>query len=1113
MGLNIVYGRSGTGKSTYVLNEVTKKIKDKEKIYIITPEQFTFSEEEKLLKALMQDAVINAEVISFERMAYRIIKDEIGNSKTILSNIGKTMLVYDLLEENKKDLIFLGKTKQNAELVINTIMELKKHAITKEDLKENSKMVDDPYLNAKLRDISIIYEKFQNRIENEYIDENDSLKILANLIEKSTMFKDSFIYIDEFTGFTPQEYNIIEKLLKCAKQVTVTVCTDNLKKDKYPESDIFYPNKQTVEKLINLKGTIIEETVNLDTMHRFLSKELKHLEKNLYETSFEKYEEDVHDINLFLAKNPYSELENIASTIYKLVKEKHYRYNDIAIVTKNIDVYSGIAKAIFAKYNIPIFIDQKQALGQSLFVKYLIAFLEIFAKNWSTDAVLNYIKTGLCNITRQEAFILENYCIKWGINRSKWYKDEWHVEDGEENILSIRKKIVDPLIDFSKKIKKKATVYDITKEIYLFLEEQKIEEKLSEKQKKLELEGKLELASMCNLSWNTVINVLDEMVLVLGNKALNFEQYLSVLKAGLSEANFGNIPLTKDQVILGNIDRSRSHKIKALFLIGVNDGIFPSVRKEEGFLDDKDRQVLKQFKIELANGTKEQLYEENFNIYKALCIPEEKLYISYDSSDNEGKTLRPSMLITKLKRIFPRLIEQSDVLQKESKIGCLESTFEEMLCQIRMLKDGNEISPIWFEIFSYYNSNDEWKKRIDKAMDGFNFHINPSPIKKDIIEKINGNILKTSISRLEQYRSCPFSYYLKYGLKLEEKRKFQIQSLDTGTFMHDVIDSFFEKLRLENIDLRKITDDDIKDIINKVIDEKLSISKYYIFTSTSKFKILTNRLKRVLIKSMKYIIQTLTLSDFNVLGTEIEFKKGKTYEPIIIELSDGKKVEITGKIDRVDIAKDENGKYLRIIDYKSSIKNIDLNEVEYGLQLQLLTYLDAVSKKENAIPAGILYFNLIDPIIKTKNNLSKENIEEKIANEFKMQGLILADINVVKMMDKTLDKGASNLIPAYIDSKNNLSMSRSSSVSRQQFEYLQKYVNLTIKQIAEEIYSGNIDVFPYYSSKNKKTPCKYCTYSSICGFNDKDLKQNYNYIPNNDKQKVIEKIEGELKNV
>lgn len=302
-----------------------------------------------------------------------------------------------------------------------------------------------------------------------------------------------------------------------------------------------------------------------------------------------------------------------------------------------------------------------------------------------------------------------------------------------------------------------------------------------------------------------------------------------------------------------------------------------------------------------------------------------------------------------------------------------------------------------------------------------------------------------------------------------------------------------------------MTKEEIEEIIKNIIREKLTQNRNYILGATKKYQILTKRLEKLILQAMQYIIASMVQSDFEIMGNEVEFNHKKDYPPMEITLEDGKRIEITGKIDRIDLAKGKEGDYIRIIDYKSSLKNIDLNEVVAGLQIQLLTYLDAItSKQENLIPAGVLYFNLIDPILKADRNKTDEEIEQEIKKQFKMQGLILADVNVVRMMDKTLQKGASNLIPAYLDQNQNISEARSSVVTKEQFKTLQKHIDKVIKEIAKEIYSGQIEIKPYYNQKKKKTPCDYCEYRSICNFDPNC--NSYYYIPNKPKEQILEEI-------
>lgn len=546
MSLRFIYGRAGTGKSQFCFNEISEKIKNNEKIYIITPEQFSFTAEKKLMNCISSKAVINAEVLTFNRMAYRILNEVGGATKTNLTSCGKAMLIYNCLIANKKNLKFLGKSDENIDLIGNAITEFKKHGITVTDLKEEIERTEDMYLKLKLEDMYNIYKNFQDTIVENFIDENDVLTILAEKLEKTHEFDNCLIYIDEFAGFTKQEYDIIGKLLKVAKEVSVTVCTDSLQEGNNPDTDVFYSNKLTVAKLqdvakqnnIKIKGNIF-----LRDSNRFKNKELEHLEKNLYGTSNKKYNDKVENIRLFLANNQYSEMEFVAKEIIKLVRDKNLRYKDISVITKNIDTYSSLTKAIFSKYNIPVFIDEKKDLSQNILVKYLLSILEIFNKNWSYEAVFNYIKTGFLDIEKDEIFKLENYCIRWGIKANKWYKQDWTFGNFDEasrqqvqRFNELRKMIVEPLLNLKEKMQANKTVEEISKLLYEFLIEMQIDKKLENKINALE---KLELVDIANeyaTSFGVILNVLDEIVLIFGKEKITFDKYLDILKIGLKNS-------------------------------------------------------------------------------------------------------------------------------------------------------------------------------------------------------------------------------------------------------------------------------------------------------------------------------------------------------------------------------------------------------------------------------------------------------------------------------------------------------------------------------------------------------------------------------------------------
>lgn len=1116
MGLRIIYGKSGSGKSKFCFDEIAKKEEKEKKIIVITPEQFSLTQEKKLMEALNKKSSLHAEVVTLSRMAHRVAQEVGGNNQTHLSKCGKAMLIYSILSTNKTKLRFLGKSDENIELAMTAITEFKKHGVSVENLKEEIEKTDDLYLKTKLEDMTCIYENFEEKIANKYIEETDLLTILAENLSKTDIVKNSIIYIDEFAGFTSQEYEVIKELIKLSKQVNITMCIDNLELTQNPDTDIYYSNKTTLSKLLNLaeeNNFEVEEPVFLEKVHRFETKELQHLSRNLYAPKSTKYEENVENIEMFLAKNEYSEIEEVAKKIRKLVREKKLEYRDIAIITKNMENYASLVRAIFNQYEIPVFIDEKRDLNQNVVVQYILSILEILKQNFSSEAIFNYIKLGFCEIEKEDIFRLENYCNKWGIKTSKWKKDFIYEKENKaeevERLNELRKQIVGPLLKLQENVKKEKTATNITKLLYQFIQEQNIEEKLTQKINKLWGKGLIDLGNEYSSSYQIIIDILDEIILIFKDENITIDGFSKILKIGLKNSGLTKIPGTQDQVIFGDIERSRSHKVKNVFIIGLNDGVFPSPHKEEGFFNDADRAYLKENGLELAKGTLEQLYEEKFNIYKAFTTATHQIHLSYVSLDANGKALRPSILINQIKKMYPKLEEESDTVSKKYEIMNLAVTYEELIQNIANLKKGENIENIWYEIYKYYKMQNDWNEKLQNDLNGLRYSNLPQKIQQENIDKLYGNTLNTSISRLEKYRSCAFSYFLQYGLKLKEKEQLKVQSFNTGSFMHETIDSFFEYVKDENISLAEIEEEQILEIVSKIMDESLSLSKNVIFTATAKYKVLVRRLKRIVSKALRYIIDTIIYSDFSIQGTEIEFGKKGEYKPIILTLEDGKKIEITGKIDRIDTANSSDGKYLRIIDYKSSAKNIDLNEVYAGLQIQLLTYTDAICRQEDILPAGIFYFSLLEQMIKADKKMEEEEIEQMIRKNFRMKGLIIADVKIIKMNDNTLKQGSSKLVPAALTASGTINEKWTNGVKTEEFKILQDYIYKTIKDISKEILSGKIDLNPY--NKKGKTPCEYCEYQSICGFHAGQNNNKYNYIDQKTKDEILLKMQKELK--
>lgn len=1108
MEFKIVYGCSGSGKTTYIYNEIKEKIKKENKIYIIVPEQFSFSAENHLLNVIDGKSSVNAEVLTLSRMADRVISETVGNGKSHLSNIGKSMIIYDAIDSLKRNMYFLSGADKNLELASRMITEFKKHGVKADNLSNVSEKIDDKYLQLKIEDSKKILEKYQERIEENYIDESDSLEILADNIEMSNLFNDAVFYIDEFAGFTPNEYHVIDKLCTIASEITVTICTDSLENVENIDENLFYFNNLTAEKLLEIakKNGCFIDRIKLGDSKRFNSEELLCLEKNIYRINEEKFNKQTSDISLFIAKNPESEVKNVAQEILKLVKNDKYRFKDIAVVCANIDNYSSDIKACFEKYGIPVFIDEKKDINNNILMKYIVSLLNIFTTNFSYEAMFSYIKSGILNISEDDIFTLENYINKWGIKGNKWYKEDFSFEeknDIQDRMNIVRRRIIEPVLEFRKNLLKEKTAVEICESLYTFIEKNNIQENILNKAKVFEENGNIDVAEEYRNGIKLFFDVLDEIVLIFDNEKMSFERFNKILQIGISKSEFGKIPTFFDQVLFGDIDRSKTKDIKALFLLGLNDGVIPNVARDEGFFNDKDRKILKENNVELAKNSTELLYENQFNIYKVLSTPTNRLFLSYAVSDKDGRALRSSILITQIKRIFTNLFEDSDVIESKFMLTTKDATLDYAVEKYQEFVDDEEISQEWIDVIAWYEKND--KERISRIFRGARFTNIPEVISTENVKKLYGDTLRTSVSRLEQYRRCPFSFHMKYGLKLKEEDEFKIRSLDTGNFMHEVIDDVFEKIEEDELDLKNISKEELYLVVDEIINKKLGMSKNYIFSSSPKFIALTRRLKNVVYQSIDYIVEQIKNSKFELYGHEVEFSEKSEFKPMKIGLEDGKQVVVTGKIDRVDVAKIDEHSYVRIIDYKSSARDVDLNQVVAGIQIQLLTYLDEMTEQKNFESAGILYFGLLDTIVKANRNMSDEEIKKQLNKKFRMKGLVIADLEIIKMMDSRISpSNYSDSVPVYLDKEGNISKSKSSVLDREKFDRLQKYTKYVIKEISKEIFSGKVDIKPFYM--NKKTPCEYCEYKSICNFDSKFKDNDYKYVKNYSKDFIVEEI-------
>lgn len=1135
MSLRFIYGRAGSGKSHFCFQDIESKIDggDDVPLILLVPEDFSFQSEKDLIKVVGEAGLIKARVLSFKRLAYSVFRETGGLTRGHMSSAGKCMLIYRIMDELKGELtVFSNAVKMQGfvNTISDIITELKIYGIVPEVLEDAAGKIDDnEILKGKLKDIDRVFSRFESVLHERYIDSDDDLTILAEKLNTCTMYDGAEIWLDGFSVFTPQQYRVLEKLLKKARRVNITLCKD-MKGSALGRTDLFATigdiedrilkisrdNNIPFDKPIELNGGVCPKFID--------NPELSHLERNIYSFPYSTYEDATKYISIFKSVNKYAEVENTARDIIRLSRDEKMRFRDIAVVTKDMEGYEKLVGAIFSEYGIPHFLDKKRGINGNPLIVLVLSAIEILWKNWSYEAVFKYLKTGLLNMDREDIDIIENYVLAAGIKGRGWTdKKTWEFwpdysysgelpEDAKERLLrinDIREKITLPLLNLGIKLKNKKAAHVCTA-LFNFLCEIGVHDKIIEMVKKFTDNGELELASEYSKIWNIMIQTLDQIVEVLRDEEMGIEQLLRVLSIGFGEVKIGLIPPAMDQVVFGSVERIKSHNVKALYIMGVNDGIFPSPAGDEGILSDRDRESLKTLGLELAATTRDKVIEEQFLAYMTFTRTNKYLKISYPIADHEGKTMRPSILISKLKKIFKNIYEYSNLVPRDSDeenlfmINSPVPTFNELVCTLRRNADGSSVNPMWKDVKRWYMDRGDWKVKYERALSGMSYRNQVQAVNPSRIRNLYGKQLRFSISRLERYAECPFSYFLQYGLKAKERKVYEFSPPDLGSFIHTILDGFSKYLDDSKMTWRELEKDACSDIVSEIVDKTVEKMAGSILSSSARYDYLRERLKRIILRAVWLIAIHIKSGGFDPLDHEVAFEERGKYPPISIELPSGEKVSLVGRIDRVDTLETDEGMYVRIVDYKSGNKDFNLSDIYNGLELQLLIYLDAIleySSKNSSkpvIPGGILYFRVDDPIIKADGELTDEEIEKEIMKNLKMKGLLLSDVKIVREMDRGID-GYSIIVPAMVKGDGTFG-SNSSIASAEDFNNLRKHIKSIIINLCEDMLKGNISINPY--KKKKETPCEYCSYKSVCRFDISFNENSYRIISDRSRDEV-----------
>lgn len=1111
MSLQFVLGGAGRGKTYYVqhmLLEAAEANPDKEYIMIV-PEQFTMATQKELVRLSKNHGIMNIDVQSFLRLAFRVFSETGAAGKPVLDDLGKTMILKKVLSDNKENLVYFGRNinkKGYISEIKSFLSELIQYGADEEMiLNMIEASAKKPVLEQKLKDIYTAYKVFTGYIKDNYITSEEVLSVLSEVVPQSEILKNSVICLDGFTGFTPLQYKLINELMNVADEVFVTVTIDkgqNIWK-RGAKHQLFYMSQNMI---YHLRKIAEENSVEIcpeiwtglkDEESRFAESEsLSFLEKNIFRYPLKMYDKEQNDISIHELTQPENEISFVVEKIGELLRDGNCSYKDIAIVAGNLEEYGMLVKSAMEEAGFPCFIDQKKSVLANPFVMTIDALLDILIKDFSYEDVMKYLKGSFSWITEEQMSLADNFLLATGIRGHKKWTEEWecsyvfnHMTDQaleyvNEQLNYVRESGYEKFGKLYEKIARgKHTVREYCQSLCEYMESQNFYADIMTKAEKFSENDEPELAREYEQIYGIVIDVLDRLVELLGDESMNLAEFKEIIDVGFSEARIGLIPPGVDQILAGDISRTRLSDIKYLFFIGVNDGNIPKSGNGGGILSEAERIFLSEEDYELAPTPREEVYTEQFYLYLNMAKPSNHLYITYCVTGNDGKAKSPSYIVDRIKRLFPKMSVSIEEARKDTTHILSDDMGKRYL--IRGLRDKDYSDSKWQELYKYYVQSDD-KEMTQKLIGAAFYREGKSQISKAAAEGLYGEIIKGSTSQLERYSACAFSYFMKYGLKLEERAERKVEFFDIGNIVHKALEIYTKKL-LENG--QKWEDIDVETQKKKsweCLEAAVEGYKNGLLHDTKRDEYMITRLKKLMNRTVWAITEQMKLGKFDTVTSELSFD--------VVEKEEGV-MHLIGKVDRIDMMTENDKSYVSIVDYKTGKKELSLSDMYYGLQMQLVIYLEAAknhtqkkSGKKLIIPAGVFYYNIDDPLLEGK--IDPDKISENILKELRMEGMVNEDDPVLPSIDSNFAttsgelpiKTKSVVAPFETDKNGNLKKN-SSTVQTKQFEDIINYTRKNISKMAGEIKNGKTEINPYKKDDSSMTTaCDYCSYKDVCRF-------------------------------
>lgn len=1139
MSLRFYFGPSGSGKSHRIYEEIMQRAAQEpgRNFLIIVPDQFTMQTQKDLVMRSDRGGILNIDVLSFGRLSHRILEEVGTKEMPVLDDTGKSLVLQKIAADLKEQLPTMGSLlhKQGyIHEVKSAISEFMQYGISTQDMDKLIASAEKRgALAMKLRDLKTLYRGFQDYIRDHFITTEETLDVLRRSLVKSKILPDSVVVFDGFTGFTPIQNRLIQELMRVCEETIVAV-TIGEEEDPYQmdgEQKLFHLSKKTVADLVKLAAeaevTRGEDVFVKGGPNRFTeAPALCYLEQNLFRYQYEPYTEKQCEIRMFEALSPREEVHQTALYIRKLIREEGLTYRDIAVVIGDLEGYASYVETEFGQLEIPCFLDRTRGIVLNPMIEYIKSALQLYIRDFSYDTVFHFLRSGMADISREEIDELENYVIRTGARGYRTYsrlftrkteemqqgsgqEDTERAEETMERLNRIRQQFADTVEILHMAPRAKAGEY--VDHLYDFLEQNQVQQKLLNYQQRFEQEGDLAKAREYAQIYRLVMDLLDQIYELLGEEEISLQEFADILEAGFGEITVGTIPQNVDRIVVGDMERTRLKQVKVLFFLGVNDGNIPKNASKGGIISDMDREFLIESGTEMAPSPRQQMYIQRLYLYLNMTKPSERLYLSYAKVNSDGKGIRPSYLIDTVRKLFPQLAVEYP--QNRSRLEQIEGRQEGaryLAEELREYADGTlreEERQDFYLMYRAYEADPEGRDRLTAA--AFRRY-KESGLSRIVARALYGRQLENSVSRLETYAACACRHFLQYGLSLQEREEFGFEVSDMGNVYHAVLENFAGKLAESGRTWWDFDENFATQAIKEAVEGYAATYGETVLYSSARNEYAITRMSRILTRTVLTLQQHLKQGSFQPDDYELSFRFAENLDSIHVDLSEEEKMHLQGRIDRIDVSEDAEHVYVKVIDYKSGNKKFDLAALYYGLQLQLVVYMNAAMELESRkhpdkeiVPAALLYYHIDDPTIETPVELTQEQINEEILTKLRMNGVVNSDPAVVERLDRFL-QDKSKVIP--VEKKKDGSFSaRSGILSREELQVVSAYVDTKIRQIGREILDGKIAANPY--EKGNEEACTYCAYKKVCGFDGSIPGYEKRQLEDLDKQTLMQRMQ------